>query len=183
LRSVFFCAAALPCRNTPQRAHRASQRASAMATGTMYHRARDSEPQRLQMARAAALPCASGYHRHRLRLYHGTHPTAGAQIHTDSLSTCYRHNIPSARAAALPWYTHHRHSLQRARVHIPTGTPTGAHRASQTASAMATGTEYHTHHRTASASRKKLYTKYIKYILQLFFFPSKIAETFSRICK
>jgi len=97
LRSVFLlCAAALyhDSRTDPQRAHRAAQRASAMATGTIYHRARDSAPQRPQMACAEALPCASGYHR-------GT-------------------GTATAPAAALPWYTHHRHSLQRARVHIPT---------------------------------------------------------------
>ena len=200
---------------------------------------------------AAALPCASGYHRgthtdragHALRLYHGTHPTQGAQSLTARLSDGYRHNVPHPpsdrlqRAAQIHtghtephsapqrWLpaqctTHTIGQPQRAaQIHTghtephsapqplqmacaaalhhdsrtdPHSTGRGstmvhthhrAHRASQTASAMATGTIYHTHHRTASASRKKLYTEYIKYILQLFFFPSKIAETFSRICK
>ena len=43
---------------------------------------------------AAALPCASGYHRT------GT-PIAGTQARTDSLSDGYRHNVPSAWSDSL----------------------------------------------------------------------------------
>ena len=150
--AFFMCAAALPwythhrtaysgrtdrlSRTAYSGAHRASQTASAHATGTEYHthhRTAYSEPHRSTQ--------------HRLRLYNVEHPTG-------------------ARCGSTMVHT-----------------PQRAHRSTQRASAMATGTMYHTHHRTASAGRKKLYTKYIKKYFATFFYPSKIAETFSRICK
>ena len=74
LRSVFFCAAALPYRNTPPRAHTAPQ-----------------------MACAAALCYASGYRWHVLRLYAMRAATDGMCCGS---MLCER--LPSAQAAALP---------------------------------------------------------------------------------
>ena len=59
-RSTPAQAAALPCERVhipTGTAHTAPQTAGQIHTGTMYHRARDSAPQRLQRAQAAALPC------------------------------------------------------------------------------------------------------------------------------
>jgi hypothetical protein len=109
----------------PQRAHRAGQTASAMATGTMYHRARDRPPQPLPWyTPTIGQPTASRTdpHRHALRLY-------AMRAHTPSGT----HTDRTGHALRLYHGTH----------------PQRAHRASQTASAMATGTMYHTHHRTA----------------------------------
>ena len=73
-----------------------------MATGTMYHTHHRTAPQRAQ---AAALPCASGYHRgthtdrtgHALRLYHVGTPHSG---HTEPHSE--PQPLQMACAAALP---------------------------------------------------------------------------------
>ena len=122
----FFCVLRLYHGTHPQRAQERLQRASADATGTgcgsmlcerlpsaqaaaLHHNSR-TDPQRAQMACTAALPCASAYtypqerHTDRLSLYHGTHPTAGTQSLTASLTDPHRHNVPHPPSDSLSLY-------------------------------------------------------------------------------
>ena len=99
----------------------------------------------------------------RLSLYHGTHPPS------DSLSTCYRHNVPSSerqRASASTM------------VHSPTGARIPIGQPQRWLPAQCT----HTPSDSLSGAQKIIYKVY-KIYFATFFFPSKIAETFSRICK
>ncbi len=129
--------------------------------GTIYHRARDSAPQRLQMACAAALCYASAYtypqeHPHRAHrraqtasahatctMHHTHHRTASAAL-------CYAsaYTYPQTASAALCYDSR----TDPHRTHPPSAQAAAlcyvcAYTYPQTASAHATGTMYHTHHR------------------------------------
>ena len=110
-RCIFYVRCGSTMVHTPQRAHRASQTASAMATGTEYHThhrtasagariySEQEHPQRAHRASQTASAMATG------TMYHTHHRTASAGAHTDRAG--HRLRLYHARAATIGTGTPH----------------------------------------------------------------------------
>ncbi len=124
-------AALWSCAYTPTIGHRnGTQTPSARATGTIYHRARDSEPQHMLPAQCTTHTIGTGCGSTMVHTHHRSAHTDRTQERLQRASASTMVHRPSGHRNGTHSPTGCG-SMLCERVHIPTGTPTGAHRSTQ----------------------------------------------------